>query len=128
MKFLCALLLFVSSSVFAQSGYYYFTSLGNVREGSQQIRQVYVSYEFYADSKPICPMIYLFLDLNFPNFDYILVNGSGCILAGPFTTQEEAKKARERVVSNHRNFNARNRRVTNIIYKERRSLSIEGPG
>ena len=118
MKFLCVLLLFISSGVFAQSGYYFFASHGSLKDTNQPGTQVYVSYEFYADSKPICPMIYLFLDLNFPHFDYYLGPGSGCILAGPFTTKEEAKKARNHHTSSLRNWQNSNYRVSNIIYKE----------
>lgn len=122
------LLMFVSTYSFSQSGYYYFTSIGKVREGSQPKRQVYVSYEFYSDIKPICPTIYLFLDQNFPHFDYSQAPGNGCVLAGPFTTQEEAKKARERHADRFRNYAPTSPRITDVIYKEKRTSSIEASG
>jgi hypothetical protein len=127
MKILSVLLLFASSPVFAQSGYYYFASSGEMEEG-QRGMQIYVSYEFYAQSKPACTQIYAFLDLNYPLFDYILRNGSGCDLKGPFATQEEAKKARDRHADRLRNGTNTRRRVTNIIYEERKSPSSKNSG
>lgn len=117
MKFLCVLLLFISSGVFAQSGYYYFASHGSLKDTNQPRTQVYVSYVFYADNSPVCTEVYLFFDVNLPQFDYYLRPGSGCNLKGPFATQEEAEKARDRHADRLRNWQHQNYRVNNIIYK-----------
>lgn len=118
MKFLSVLLLFISSGVFAQSGYYYFASHGRLEGSSKSGTQAYVSYAFYAESSPVCIDVYLFFDTNYPQFDYYLRNGSGCTIKGPFSTKEEAKKARERHADRLRNGQNSNYSVWNIIYKE----------
>lgn len=115
MKLLPILLLLISTSAFSQSGYYYFTSYGKMAEGNQRGGQNYVSYEFYSDHQPACTAIYRFLDINYPQFNYLLIN-SGCQITGPFATKEEAKKQRERHVDRLRNGPMSN--VTSIVYED----------
>ena len=125
MKFLTVLLLLVSYNTFSQSGYYYFNSLGVLKDSNQRKEQMFVSYEFYAEDKPACSTIYTFLDINYPQFIYYLRNISSCEIHGPFASKEEAVKVRERDIERMR---VNQFMVTGIIYGNRRTSDNSSSG
>ena len=125
MKVLILLLLLVSFDTFSQSGYYYFGSLGKMVESTTSRNQMLVSYEFYADTEPACPIIYNFLDVNYPLFDYIINSESGCIIEGPFATKEEAMKARKKHIGRMRVNQSY--MITNTICDDKRIIAQSSP-